>query len=952
MRAVLTACITLHRLERFAKLCCPEGAIPKLVAHWSMGGDEDILPSQDAGELIDFTCASPWERLALDIELELRAWGLHDGQQPKEQTQPSGSTVSLKNVGRSTLDPSPIACVRVSVGEKTYCMELRNTNPNDSLEAYPLERLLGINKCVLLTSDTPDGIIADDGSDAAVLLSAMAVAASACSCHVPMVVPVGRPSSLRFIGRQLYPRHLRFSCDFTHELSDDFRHLAGLLNLFRNKRSAAKRLSEPAIDDASIAAKFEYDWIDFSFKLQPIPGSFASDRRLSAVQAPAIIQSDPVRIIHVTAIWDEFLASELKQNTLLARMPASSASCLRLSPSNDLLDAMSSSQIPVLRIPLTAPALSNLRLAQDASNSRGSQNPAAPLPVIDVRKCLSKRPNSEMSPRASHLRRADPSVSPRIARAPTPSALDEFLIQVSDYVAAAAIQDNRIDEQFLSSAVAALFEMDLGRGIMADVVDALGPNAAESTVLERVSRLIAVSENINGAQKLWNLFLDGVEVHWEQEWIVCGVPFSAQQGPDHDESLITQKLQMINCCIERRRREAVGVNVCVPRGMENPQGRKSLIDGVELVGSETGVDKHAHNGSTSVWEPYVQPHPLVTRDMVEEELKRMVLRAESKDGNGEFEAKRQSLTLKSDMMAFKAANPEASLADFVRWFSPSDWVSSEEVVGEYGSTTDVDMLEANKPIPPMKLESNPKHSLSKPAPSIRQKRGRLSPRMSRKGNIWEELWKEAETLPASQQAPIFDAAAHGSKALADLRAMPMTQVLIHLAAIQGGSASSLLHHAFSRSPLLPSVRVRIDTARHAMRNICATLQLDHADAAELGRVAVAVDKVAVAEHAGLIATSVFTKLPPVEGLGHVVDKLACGEYADVIQERERELISRMAGLDDGGWRSMLLPEYREFVLRGMTGEDDAAHDMTDRMYARLSQDKFRVAFRLGLDYML
>lgn len=924
-----------------------------------MSAHTDILPSSDAAELIDFTCATPWERLALDIELELRAWGLQDGQPPKETVCSNDSNDSKRSRCNSALDPQPLASSPVAIGDKTLYMELRCDSKAELWDAFPLERLLGVSKFVLLAADTADGIVADDGSDAAVLLSAMAVAASACSCSLPMIVPVGRPSSLRFIGRQLYPRHLRFSCDYTYQISEDYTHLAGLLKLFQNKRIAAKRLFAPPLHDAHIAAKFIYDWADFSFKLAPTPGSFASERTLSVIQASALAQADPVRRIRVTAIWDEFAASALQQNTMLVGMPASTASRLRLSPSADLLEAISSSQIPLSRIPLSAPASSILRLAQEGSNMTGNANPAAPLAIIDVRKCIRAirvRKGSEKFAVESQLRRGADSLSAEVTHIPEPSALDAFLIEVGEYVSAAAVHDDSVDEQFLTSAVAALFEMDLGRGIMADVVDALGPHAAQITVLERLARLIAASETVNGAQKLWNLFLDGVEVHWEQQWIIGGVPFNVDDGPDHDASLVTQKLQMINCCVERRRRGAVSFS-----GRENSrknEGRKRRLEGLELIGEKAGAESSLQKG-TNVWEPYVQPHPLVTRDMVEEELERMVMRAESSGKNEDLEAKRQSLTLKSDMMAFKAANPAASMADFVRWFSPSDWVSKEE---------DMECKEAQEPISALEGESTQAGGTeilpmklgnwalventsipSKAGHENLSRRGRLSARMARKGNIWEELWKGAERLPAWQQVPLFDAGAHGSKALGDLRAMPMTQVLLHLAAIQGSDGLALLQNAFSRTPALPNVRRQIDTARQAIREVCSTLKLTQMDAAEMGRVAAAIDSVAYAEHSGLIATSIFTKLPPVDGLGHVVDSLACGGYADVVAERERELVARMAGLDDGGWRNVLLPECREFVIRG--GEvEEGGNERTDRMYARLSREEFRVAFRLGLDY--
>ena len=44
----------------------------------------------------------------------------------------------------------------------------------------------------------------------------------------------------------------------------------------------------------------------------------------------------------------------------------------------------------------------------------------------------------------------------------------------------------------------------------------------------------------------------------------------------------------------------------------------------------------------------------------------------------QLRAKLQSLSLKSDMEAFKAANPGCAFADFVRWHSPRDWVPSDD----------------------------------------------------------------------------------------------------------------------------------------------------------------------------------------------------------------------------------------------------------------------------------
>ncbi|CDF39386.1 unnamed protein product [Chondrus crispus] len=786
-----------------------------------------------------------------------------------------------------------------------------------------------------------------------------------------MIVPVGRPSSLRFIGRQLYPTHLRFSCDYTHQIEPNYTHLAGLLILFRNKRTSAKRLKPPPANDAVISAKFKYDWVDFSFKLTPIPGSFASDRRLSAIQADAIAEYDPIKRIHVTAIWDDFPVSALQRNAVLAGMPASTASRLRLALSSDLLEAMASTQIPSARIHLTNPALKLLKYAQSAAIASDSRHPAAPRPVVDVRKKIPSMTSGSRGVAAGADTAQDGRSQRKGSERESLSALDTFFTEVGEYVAAAAVQDDTIDEQFVTSAVASLFEMNLGHGIMADVVDAIGPNAAETTVLERLARLLAASETLNATQKLWNLFLDGVEVHWEQGWVVGGVPFNLENGPDHNASLVIQKLQMINCCIERRRHEALRASATLQGDAGQDRGRKNLLKGIALVAEQVCTSEGSESNSDQVWEPYVQPGPFMTRDMVEEEQQRMVRRAEAKDTDDESEVRRQSLTLKSDMMAFKAANPNATMADFVRWFSPADWITAEELEQQVSSSqagtipdeglspetnqtvvTSMDATGASKD----EGEGASLHFANRdgaPAPEALAKQskrqGRLSARMSCKGNVWEELWNEADDIPAAKQVPLFDASAHGSKALGDLRAMPLSQVLMHLAVLQGSGAAMLLHTAFCRNPALPGVRGEIERAKQMMRNLSCSLPIDEADVTQLGHVAEALDRVGVAEHAALVATSVFTKLPPVEGLGHIVDSLACGQTAEVSEERERELITRMAGLGDGGWRSILLPEQREFVIMGRS-EDINLGGLKDRMYARLSRDEFRVGFRLGIDY--
>ncbi|MCL7040587.1 hypothetical protein MKW94_006524, partial [Papaver nudicaule] len=112
--------------------------------------------------------------------------------------------------------------------------------------------------------------------------------------------------------------------------------------------------------------------------------------------------------------------------------------------------------------------------------------------------------------------------------------------------------------------------------------------------------------------------------------------------------------------------------------------------------------------------------PLLTEDLIKE-TEELVLRTGSV-GAG-------CSQLLSDMQAFKAANPGCILEDFVRWHSPPDW-----------SETNPDME-----VKDCSDEGD--------APS---KRGYLSTRMQKEGNLWHELWGTSKPLPAVRQAPLFD----------------------------------------------------------------------------------------------------------------------------------------------------------------------------------------------------
>lgn len=1118
----------------------------------------DIRPSASAEELLDFTCATPWERLALDIELELRRWHLHDCAEPRPRSHPSaphapssshsvggnGSGIShitagvdhqsvtksdvtpISSTPASTLTapttsssssptPQPVFSSHVSFGHIKLLLQFFCSARTAFPHTFALERYFAVSTYVLLGPSDNESVLGDDETECSVYLSALCVAAQACQCTLPLFVPIGRPSTLRFLGRhrhQHQPHHhelVRYMCDFTHQRSHSHRHVAGLLSLFNSKRrwrrqrrrsnhQQQQQQQEQPVSLSSktttVAARFTYEWSDFQVRLPPLPDSLVTDRSFMAAHARALAESDPISLIRISAIWEPFPVSDLQRNDALAAMPAITASRLRLSLPSSVNSYVTCNPI---RTPIAACARLNVRLAGKAKKRLGSMNPAAPLPLLFIGSPSSATTSKMTSISSSHV------------------VLEGYLAQVGQYVEEAGHRNDSIDEEFLTSAIAALFETDLsGRGIMVDVVEALGPNASDLPLLERLARLIAVSESLQSAQQLWNLFLDGIQTLWEHRLTIPAIPFNPDTGPDHDASLVLQKLQMINCCTHRlrtkpRRHGGTG-GARLRTGVIDidDMGRKRQLPGVTLTNADGSDVVRSSNQAqmgledNAVWEPYVQPHPLVTRDMVEDELQRMVQRAEalkrraehaasggpmsarvqtvhnshspttttsagasSKRSNTSAEslkpatvrvsapplqgdqedvqAKRQSLTLKSDMMAFKAANPKAVLADFVRWFSPSDWIEDDRGSGggkqhdndtvtqpgqknipvqsststsKTGDVIDVDKDNNNDTgiaaeVMPDADKQSPGSVNSPSRNKQTRQRGRLSLRMSREGNIWEELWNGAESVAAHLQAPLFDAAAHGSKALADLRVMPLTRVFAHMSVIQGDSGVQMLLNGVRNRPHhLPFVERCVEGARLVIRRLGSKLPLisksdlinnttstttnvidtatgvgtidgthlhnqqqqqqfqhhdvhhqpqqqqQHADESDDDEEMDAlynemITELVRAEHNVLLATTLLMKLPPMREMARVVDALCQtddGAHAHVDVERHD---SRNRGET---CVSMLVkiaglddPSWKSVVLP--KGREFVLQaDDGDRMFAQWGGDDFRVGLRTGV----
>ncbi|KAK9133348.1 hypothetical protein Scep_012876 [Stephania cephalantha] len=207
-----------------------------------------------------------------------------------------------------------------------------------------------------------------------------------------------------------------------------------------------------------------------------------------------------------------------------------------------------------------------------------------------------------------------------------------------------------------------------------------------------------------------------------------------------------EKTLVINCCISRKRRHTIASEslnsilreansngedlVTVPSQLSSSfllYAKVSTGDFILRLGADSPSESLTMlETGEPIYSPITQEGPIITEDFIRE-TEELVLRTGSV-GAG-------CSQLLSDMQAFKAANPGCILEDFVRWHSPPDWTETDNKVEEDKNIASLDMIDSG---------------------DVASRRGQLSSRMQKEGNLWRELWETAKPLPAVKQTPLYD----------------------------------------------------------------------------------------------------------------------------------------------------------------------------------------------------
>ncbi|KAI5742807.1 hypothetical protein M8J77_011505 [Diaphorina citri] len=213
--------------------------------------------------------------------------------------------------------------------------------------------------------------------------------------------------------------------------------------------------------------------------------------------------------------------------------------------------------------------------------------------------------------------------------------------------------------------------------------------------------------------------------------------------PDLKTCVLNQKLQLLNCCIDKKiAREKAALGQTTHESDE--EGEEEFFDcdeedkngGAPVIpvwNQPTGrLRKHSEykliESGTALYVPITQDPIPKTEDQIEEDAE-FLLSLGTDLESSQLRAKLMSASLLSDMESFKAANPGAILEDFIRWYSPRDFIESSEL-DQYG-----------------------------------QKKGSLSARMLLPGNTWREVWEAAKPVPARRQRRLFNDTKEAEKIL-------------------------------------------------------------------------------------------------------------------------------------------------------------------------------------------
>ncbi|XP_058050021.1 rab3 GTPase-activating protein catalytic subunit isoform X2 [Ahaetulla prasina] len=773
----------------------------------------DSEPESEVFEITDFTTASEWERFISRVEEVLNDWKLINISSGK----PLEKGVYTTETWEEKSDEITFADFRFSVTHHYLVQKSTDKNAKDELvedvlpvamqdllcmnndfppRAHCLVRWYGLRELVVIAPAANNEAVLSE-SKCNLLLSSVSIALGNTGCQVPVFVQIHHRHRKMYVGECQGPG-VRTDFEMVHlrKVPSQYSHLSGLLDIFKSK-IGCPLTPLPAINISIRLTYILQDWQQYFWPQQPPDIDALVGGEVGGVEfgkLPFGACEDPISELHLAATWPHLTEGIIVDN--------------------DVYSDLDPAQAP-----------------QWSVRVRKAENPQCLLSdfVTEFFKlCRRKESTDEILGRSAFEEEGkDADISHALSKLTEPAPVPIHKLSVTNMVHTAkkkirkhrGIDESPLNNEVLNTVLMYLFPDAVDKsadGFEARTNTSTGsippPDSEDSNLYiqfksapsESLTYKLALClcminfyhGGVKGVAHLWQEFVLEMRYRWENNFFIPGLTSSA---PDLRCCLLHQKLQMLNCCIERKKARDEGKKVInlekqkdtvdrdYPKENDKEKGEvgrsweswsdseeeffECLSDTEELKGNgqeggKKGIAKESSK-ETLVLKPEGRLHPYgnmkllhpgqplyvpvtqepapMTEDLLEEQSEVLAKLGTSAEG-AHLRARMQSACLLSDMESFKAANPGCCLEDFVRWYSPRDYIE-EETLDEKGGVVI---------------------------------KGELSARMKIPSNMWVEAWETAKPVPARRQRRLFDDTREAEKVLHYLAIQKPADLARHL----------------------------------------------------------------------------------------------------------------------------------------------------------------------------
>nr|XP_020635296.1 rab3 GTPase-activating protein catalytic subunit isoform X3 [Pogona vitticeps] len=779
----------------------------------------DSEPESEVFEITDFTTASEWERFISRVEEVLNDWkliGVSSGKSLEKSIFTTGTWEEKS-------DEIAFADFRFSV---THHYLVEDSNGKDAKEeqgedalpvamqdllcmnndfpprAHCLVRWYGLREFVVIAPAANNDAVLSE-SKCNLLLSSVSIALGNTGCQVPVFVQIHHKWRRMYVGECQGPG-VRTDFEMVHlrKVPSQYTHVSGLLDIFKSKIGCPLTPLPPI----NISIRLTYvlqDWQQYFWPQQPpdidalVGGEVGG---LEFGKLPFGACEDPISELHLATTWPHLTEGIIVDNDVYSDLD-----------------------------PVQAP--------QWSVRVRKADNPQCLLSdfVTEFFKlCRRKESTDEILGKSAFEEEGkDADISHALSKLTEPTPVHIHKLSVTNMVHTAkkkirkhrGIDESPLNNEVLNAILLYLFpdaadkSADGSEARTSASTGSVPPSDSEdynlyiqfkSAPSDSLTYKLALClcminfyhGGVKGVAHLWQEFVLEMRFRWENNFFIPGL---ASGAPDLRCCLLHQKLQMLNCCIERKKARDEGkkgsssdrssgdtgktdlVGREYPKESDREKGEvgksweswsdseeeffECLSDTEELKGNgqeggKKGITKessketlalkpegrlHQHGNLTllhpgdPLYVPITQEPAPMTEDLLEEQSEVLAKLGTSAEG-AHLRARMQSACLLSDMESFKAANPGCCLEDFVRWYSPRDYIE-EEVIDEKGEVVI---------------------------------KGELSARMKIPSNMWVEAWETAKPVPARRQRRLFDDTREAEKVLHYLAVQKPADLARHL----------------------------------------------------------------------------------------------------------------------------------------------------------------------------